>query len=187
MFIIFCLLSYILYFFINDLVDGILNEGKINLFMIILILYQAKDMLKIYLLYQYLHQYIHIYMLFLIADLIAPIILLYIGPEKSIRINLEKKILHNHEENKTQNRIGQKDSSVNYDNDIEDLTEREIQIITLISRGLTSQEIADRLYLSKKTIDYYRCNIKSKLNLSKKSDLIDYYNTFIGCSNQNGN
>ncbi|MEA4807287.1 helix-turn-helix transcriptional regulator [Acetobacterium wieringae] len=52
-----------------------------------------------------------------------------------------------------------------------DFTEREIEIAMLIIEGLTTREIADVLYLSTKTIDFHRINIRKKLGItnSKKS------------------
>lgn len=61
----------------------------------------------------------------------------------------------------------------------QDLNPTEIQIIGLITKGFTSHEIADKLFVSKKTVDFYRSSIKTKLNVSKKSDLVTYYNTNI--------
>lgn len=57
-------------------------------------------------------------------------------------------------------------------NDI--LTEREIQILKLISDGLTSAEIAEKLFVSKRTIDSHRTNIMQKLNLKSLPELIKY-------------
>jgi len=44
------------------------------------------------------------------------------------------------------------------------LTEREIEIIRLICRKKTSEEIGEALFLSKKTIDKHRANILQKIN-----------------------
>jgi DNA-binding CsgD family transcriptional regulator len=73
---------------------------------------------------------------------------------------------------------------VSNDSGYSQLTERELQIMELICTGMTSKEIADKLFLSKKTIDYYRSSIKLKLNISKKSELINYFQNSI--SNKNG-
>ncbi|MBA4407627.1 hypothetical protein C0389_10160 [bacterium] len=59
------------------------------------------------------------------------------------------------------------------------LTDREIDVLKLLADGLTSQEISEKLFLSKKTVDYYRGSIKLKLNIQKKSELITFYNTNI--------
>lgn len=57
---------------------------------------------------------------------------------------------------------------------LEALTNRELQVLELIGRGLSSAAIADRLKLSIKTIETYRSNIKTKLELDSASALVRY-------------
>ena len=45
------------------------------------------------------------------------------------------------------------------------LTEREIEIIRLISKELSSQEIAENLFIAPKTVESHRHNIMKKLGL----------------------
>lgn len=47
-----------------------------------------------------------------------------------------------------------------------DFTEREIEIAMLIIEGMSTREIADHLFLSTKTIDLHRMNIRKKLGLT---------------------
>ncbi len=54
------------------------------------------------------------------------------------------------------------------------LTDREIEIIELISRGQTTQDIAENLCRSVHTINTHRKNILKKLNLKNKSDLVRF-------------
>ncbi len=54
------------------------------------------------------------------------------------------------------------------------LTEREIDVITLIAKEYTTQEIADKLFLSKHTIESYRKNLISKLNVRNLAGLTKY-------------
>ncbi len=42
------------------------------------------------------------------------------------------------------------------------LSERELEIVPLICRGLSNQEIADQLFISKRTVDKHRANILEK-------------------------
>lgn len=46
------------------------------------------------------------------------------------------------------------------------LTPRELQICALIKEGFTSKEIADKLIISKRTVDFHRNSIRSKLELN---------------------
>jgi DNA-binding NarL/FixJ family response regulator len=54
------------------------------------------------------------------------------------------------------------------------LSERELEIIRLLSEGLTSQEIADRLFISMRTVETHRKNILDKLELRNVAGLIRY-------------
>lgn len=54
------------------------------------------------------------------------------------------------------------------------LTPREKQILNLISEGCTSNEIAEKLFLSKRTIDSHRTHLMQKLNLKSFPELIKY-------------
>lgn len=62
---------------------------------------------------------------------------------------------------------------------IGNLTDRELEVFEMIGRGLSTAEIADRLAVSVKTIETYRSNIKTKLNLKDASDLIRFAATWI--------
>jgi len=52
------------------------------------------------------------------------------------------------------------------------LTEREKEILLHISSGLSNQEIADKLHLSKRTVDKHRENILNKTQARNTADLI---------------
>ncbi len=54
---------------------------------------------------------------------------------------------------------------------IENLTNRELEIFRMIGEGLTSGAIAERLLLSRYTIDSHRENIKRKLDLGNAAEL----------------
>ena len=45
------------------------------------------------------------------------------------------------------------------------LTPTEVRVATMIKNGLTSQEIADKLYISLHTVKTHRRNIRKKLNV----------------------
>lgn len=53
-----------------------------------------------------------------------------------------------------------------------ELTERESEILYLICKGLSNQEIADTLFLSKRTVDKHRENILSKTNAKNTAGLV---------------
>ncbi|MHA7944261.1 response regulator [Formosa sp. 3Alg 14/1] len=61
----------------------------------------------------------------------------------------------------------------NKDQDIK-LTKREVEVISLIAEEFTTQEIADKLFLSKHTIESYRKNLITKLNVRNLAGLTKY-------------
>lgn len=52
------------------------------------------------------------------------------------------------------------------------LTQREQEILQMIAEDLTSKEIAERLFLSKRTIDHHRNNLLLKLDVKNTAALI---------------
>ena len=60
------------------------------------------------------------------------------------------------------------------DDNNENLSDREKEIIRLVAQGLSNKEIADRLCLSFHTITTYRKNLGTKLNLHSTAALIIY-------------
>lgn len=59
------------------------------------------------------------------------------------------------------------------------LTDRELEVFELIGRGVSTASIADRLDVSVKTIETYRSNIKTKLDLKDATDLIRFATAWI--------
>jgi DNA-binding NarL/FixJ family response regulator len=57
---------------------------------------------------------------------------------------------------------------------VERLSDRELEVFTLIGRGCGAAEIAERLSLSVKTVNAYRDHIKEKLGLPSAADLRKY-------------
>ena len=54
------------------------------------------------------------------------------------------------------------------------LSDREVEILLLISEGLSNQEIGDRLFISKRTVEKHRANILDKTNCRNAAGLIMY-------------
>lgn len=55
-----------------------------------------------------------------------------------------------------------------------DLSPREIEIIQLCANGLSAQQIADRLSLSRRTVEVHKSHIFEKLDLKTTVDLVKY-------------
>lgn len=54
------------------------------------------------------------------------------------------------------------------------LSERELEILLLICKGYSNQEIADELFISKRTVDKHRANILFKTNCKNTANLVVY-------------
>jgi DNA-binding NarL/FixJ family response regulator len=57
---------------------------------------------------------------------------------------------------------------------VEALSDRELEVLRLIGKGVKTAEIANQLHLSIKTIETYRDRIRQKLDLSDGTDLVRY-------------
>jgi DNA-binding NarL/FixJ family response regulator len=55
---------------------------------------------------------------------------------------------------------------------IEDLSDRELEAFKLMGQGLTTEQIAERMHISPKTVETYRARIKEKLGLKNVTELI---------------
>jgi DNA-binding NarL/FixJ family response regulator len=55
---------------------------------------------------------------------------------------------------------------------VRSLSNRELEVFRHLGRGRSTREIADALYLSPKTVETYRANIKSKLGIRTAPELI---------------
>lgn len=54
------------------------------------------------------------------------------------------------------------------------LTEREREILKLVAEGYTNNQIAERLFISPKTVDTHRTHVMDKLNLHSRAELVKY-------------
>jgi DNA-binding NarL/FixJ family response regulator len=59
---------------------------------------------------------------------------------------------------------------------INSLTRRELEIIGMVKDGLSSQQIADKLFLSQRTVEVHRYNIFKKLNVSNVVSMMKLLN-----------
>lgn len=54
------------------------------------------------------------------------------------------------------------------------LSDRELEILEAIGSGLGSSQIAQKLHVSTKTVQSHREHIKTKLGLTRASELVNY-------------
>jgi DNA-binding NarL/FixJ family response regulator len=60
------------------------------------------------------------------------------------------------------------------DSPVASLSDRELEVVTLIGSGLATREIASRLRMSIKTVETHRAHIKAKVNLSTATQLVQF-------------
>jgi two-component system, NarL family, response regulator NreC len=54
------------------------------------------------------------------------------------------------------------------------LSERELQVLKLVAEGFSSREIAERIFVSVKTVETYRGRFAEKLGLTSRADIVRY-------------
>ena len=54
------------------------------------------------------------------------------------------------------------------------LTKRELEVLSMVAEGHTSNEIADLLNIGRRTVESHRANLSSKLGLRNQAELIRY-------------
>ena len=66
-----------------------------------------------------------------------------------------------------------------HESPVKGLSDREMEVFQLIGQWKKTREIADELHLSIKTIEYYREQIKRKLNLKNAAELTQYATSWV--------
>lgn len=62
----------------------------------------------------------------------------------------------------------------NFQDDMAQLSLRELEVLKLFGEGLTNQEIADQLFISIRTVESHKTNIMKKINLRTTVDLVKF-------------
>ena len=60
------------------------------------------------------------------------------------------------------------------DSPVANLSDRELEVVTLIGSGLATREIASRLRMSVKTVETHRAHIKTKVNVNSATRLVQF-------------
>lgn len=69
---------------------------------------------------------------------------------------------------------GNQDKESLIDNAFKELTDRQLEILSLVANGLTYKEIGAQLYLTERTVKYHMKQILSKLHLSSRKQAVGY-------------
>lgn len=67
-----------------------------------------------------------------------------------------------------------KDQKVKQADPFELLSKREIEVLPLIAKGYGNKEIAQKLFISVKTVEAHKAKIMGKLNLKSRPELVEY-------------
>jgi len=57
---------------------------------------------------------------------------------------------------------------------VDELSDRELEVLRLIGEGHSTRQIAEALHLSVKTVETYQCHLKEKLGLKNSRELVQY-------------
>ena len=75
---------------------------------------------------------------------------------------------------------------VEHHSKLDGLTKRENEILYYLAKGMPSKDIADKLFLSTRTVDSHRSKIIQKYNLNNASELVHFAHEVLN-SNKSGN
>ncbi len=65
-------------------------------------------------------------------------------------------------------------SSAGSEDPFELLSKRELEILPLIAKGYGNKEVAEKLFISVKTVEAHKAKIMEKLNLKNRPELVEY-------------
>lgn len=71
-----------------------------------------------------------------------------------------------------QNALPERGRSANKGSEV--LSEREAQVLKLVAEGFSSREIAQKIFVSVKTVETYRGRLAEKLGLTSRADIVRY-------------
>jgi two-component system, NarL family, response regulator NreC len=71
-------------------------------------------------------------------------------------------------------RVGARLDALQRSVDDDGLSPREVDVLRFIALGLTSAEISDKLYLSRRTVESHRRRIHRKLGMVRRAELVEY-------------
>jgi DNA-binding CsgD family transcriptional regulator len=165
--------AYIIFLLCEDLFNEIKINSFVPLFLPFLIMDILRGTINYYLYYENQQLLIRFASLFAVLEIITVLLIAYFGPSTNVRIKHKKVIVHN-DENINPNSPNLQIIQLTKKELFNGLTNMELKVLSLLAEGLTNQEIANKLYVEKKTVYFHLGNIKSKLNIKSTSQLTKY-------------
>ncbi|MBI3123738.1 MAG: hypothetical protein HYZ10_04980 [Ignavibacteriales bacterium] len=169
--------ALIINYFFEQILFDYKSSHAIPLFLPVLILCTVVDSIKISLYYSNLPFLTEYYIWFLVFGFISTLLLFYFGAGKKLQL----KALHVHENDLKEEKnddLGPLENLHIYKIDKNDpfyeLTNAELRVLELLGEGCKSTEIAERLFISKKTVYFHCGKLKEKLNINSSRSLTKY-------------
>lgn len=155
---------------IEELVLEFKKELSVTIFHVLLLTYFIRNSIFIYFFYTNQFFLMLHYPIFLIIIVIIPIFLTYFGPSKKIKLTFVKRdaILNSQEVETGCNLhvVSLQPSKIQ-----KELTDAELRVLAFWGKGYTRHEIAEKLFVGVRTVDFHTANIKYKLNISSTTRL----------------
>ena len=144
-----------------DLIYRIYNEVKgrhrFFLFELALVYEFFMEGFKIFIYYYNIKAFTDYYVVLTLLSDISPILITYVGPYLIFKTKTFQLDKHNVASN------------------VNSLTNRELEVLKDLANGLTSKAIAEKLFISLRTVESHRSAIKQKLNCRNKAEIIKIY------------
>lgn len=160
---------YIIYFLIEEIKKELQTASTPSVFLLILIIITLKDNAKVLLYYIHSDFLREQFAIFLFSSSILSLLLIILGPHTKLKTGWLSKI--------GLIEIDKSNNTTNYKvggNTLSNLTKMEKKVLLLFGEGLQSKQIAEKLFVSPKTVYFHSNNMKSKLGLSTTHQLIKY-------------
>jgi DNA-binding CsgD family transcriptional regulator len=160
---------YIIYFFVEEIKKELHVSSTFSIFLLVLIMITLKDNAKVLLYYIHSDFLREQFSIFLFSSSILSLLLIILGPGTKLKTSWLLKI-GLIATNKIKPAYNDKTNGVSFSN----LTRMEKKVLLLFGEGLQSKQIAEKLFVSPKTIYFHSNNLKLKLGFSTTHQLIKY-------------
>lgn len=170
-------------FLINENLDTVKRESNVKIFLAVLAMNIMLHGGSIFLYFENIGLFTNYYTLFLILDITSFALIAWAGPEKAIKVYSK----HEMAIQQTETAPGLKEPAENFANSISStnnngfhhlLTRKELEVFLYLCEGLTNEEIAEKMYLGKKTIESHLYHLKDKFGKKSVPELRKFAHTY---------
>jgi DNA-binding CsgD family transcriptional regulator len=169
--------ALMVYYFIEQILRDYKHSCAIPLFLPVLIFCTLVDSFKMSLYYSNLPFLTKYYIWFSIFGLITTLLLFYFGAGKKLQLKTVP-VFENDLKEEKNNDVEQLENlhiyKIEKNDPFYELTNAELRVLELLGEGYKSTEIAERLFISKKTVYFHCGKLKEKLNINSSRSLTKY-------------